>query len=113
MAEHLGIFEQAVLLALVRPRTALGKEGYGRAILTEVQHRLEREVAAGAVYATLDRLEDKGLISSRLGAGSAVRAGRPRRLYEIAPAGLRALFDAKSAADRLWAGVRLPMKGTT
>src|ERR1700730_6165493 len=56
VAEHLGAFEQAVLLALVRPQTPLGREGYGRAILKEVQHRLERDVSAGAVYATLDRL---------------------------------------------------------
>jgi PadR family transcriptional regulator, regulatory protein PadR len=113
VAEHLGIFEQAVLLALVRPRTELGREGYGRAILTEVQHRLERQVSAGAVYATLDRLEDKGLVSSRVSAGSAVRGGRPRRHYAIEPAGLRALQKARSASDRLWAGVRLPLKGTS
>jgi len=112
VAEHLGIFEQAVLLALVRPRTELGKEAYGRAILKEVQHRLQRDVAAGAVYATLDRLEQKGLISSRLAAGGAVRAGRPRRHYAIEAEGLRALHDAKAAANRLWAGVRLPLKGT-
>ena len=72
MAEHLGRFEQAVLLALLRPRTELGKEGYGRAILAEVQHRLDRQVAAGAVYATLDRLETKGLVSSTLGPGTPV-----------------------------------------
>ena len=79
MAEHLGIFEQAVLLSLVRRRTELGREGYGRAILQEVEHRLEREIAAGAVYATLDRLEEKGFVSSRLAPGTAVRGGRPRR----------------------------------
>jgi Transcriptional regulator PadR-like family len=65
MAEVLGGFEQAVLLALVR----LADEGYGRAILKEVQERLARDVAAGAVHATLVRLEAKGLIASRLGAG--------------------------------------------
>ena len=112
MAEHLGAFEQAVLLALVRPQTVLGREGYGRAILKEVQHRLERDVAAGAVYATLDRLEQKGLISSHLATGGAVRGGRPRRHYAIAPKGLRELNHAKAAADRLWSGVRLPLKGT-
>ena len=111
MAEHLGTFEQAILLALVRPRTELGKLGYGRAILKEVQHRLQRDVPAGAVYATLDRLEDKGFISSRLAPGSAARGGRPRRHYAIQPAGLRALHAAKTMAERLWAGVRLPLKG--
>jgi PadR family transcriptional regulator PadR len=111
VAEHLGAFEQAVLLALVRPQTPLGREGYGRAILKEVQHRLERDVSAGAVYATLDRLEQKGLISSRLAPGGAVRGGRPRRHYSVQPTGLRALNQAKAAADRLWSGVRLPLKG--
>ena len=85
---------------------------YGRAILKEVALRLERTVAAGAVYATLDRLERKGLISSRLGAGTTVRAGRPRRYYAIDPAGVRALNEAKATVDRLWAGVRVPLKDT-
>jgi PadR family transcriptional regulator, regulatory protein PadR len=111
LAEHLGIFEQAVLLALVRPRTELGREAYGRAIVKEVQHRLQRDVAVGAVYATLDRLEVKGLISSRLGPGTPIRGGRPKRHYAIEPEGLRALNAAKAANDRLWAGLRTPLKG--
>ena len=61
MADVLGAFEQAVLLAVVRLRD----EAYGRAILQEVQARLERDVAAGAVHATLERLESKGLLASR------------------------------------------------
>ena len=112
MADVLGTFEQAVLLALARPRTALGKEAYGRAILKEVQLRLDRQVAAGAVYATLERLEQKGMISSRLGSGTAVRAGRPRRYYSIEPAGVRSLNEAKAAVERMWSGVRWPVKGT-
>jgi PadR family transcriptional regulator, regulatory protein PadR len=107
VADVLGTFEQAVLLAVVR----LGKDAYGRGILTEAQSRLQREVAAGAVYATLDRLEQKGLISSRLGPGTAVRAGRPRRYYSIENAGVRALNDAKAAAENLWHGFRWPLKG--
>lgn len=111
MAEVLGTFEQAVLLALARPGTELGKEAYGRAILKEVGLRLDRPVAAGAVYATLDRLEEKGLISSRVGPGTEVRSGRPRRFYAIEPAGVRALNEAKAAVERMWAGVRWPLKG--
>ena len=112
LAEHLGIFEQAVLLALLRPQTELGKEGYGRAILKEVEHRLGREVAAGAVYATLDRLESKGLVSSELGPGTPVRGGRPKRHYRIESKGLRALNAVREATNRLWEDVRLPLKGT-
>jgi PadR family transcriptional regulator, regulatory protein PadR len=77
MADTLGAFEQAVLLAIVR----LGEDAYGRAVLKEVQVRLDRDVAAGAVHATLDRLENKGLVASRLGPGTPVRSGRPRRFY--------------------------------
>jgi DNA-binding PadR family transcriptional regulator len=113
MADVLGAFEQAILLSLVKPVTDLGKEAYGRAILSEVQHRLGREVSAGAVYSTLDRLEQKGLISSDVEAGGAIRAGRPRRCYSIEPAGVRALNDAKAAADRLYAGRRWPIRSTT
>ena len=113
MAAHLGALEQAVLLALVHPKTELGREAYGRAILKEVQHRLDREVMAGAVYSTLDRLEAKGLVSSHLGPGSPVRGGRPKRHYAIEPAGIRALNPARAAIDRLWAGLHAPLKGTT
>ena len=113
MADVLGIFEQAVLLSLVTPETEIGREAYGRAILKEVQHRLGRDVAAGAVYATLDRLERKGLISSELDAGTVVRAGRPRRCYLVEQAGVRALNDAKAATERLYTGIRWPLKGTT
>jgi PadR family transcriptional regulator len=106
MSEILGTFEQAVLLALVR----LGTDAYGRSILKEVQLRLQRDVAAGAVYATLDRLEEKALISSRLGSGTPVRAGRPRRYYAIEHAGVRALNESKSVVDHLWHGFRWPVK---
>jgi DNA-binding PadR family transcriptional regulator len=107
MSEVLGLFEQAVLLALVR----LGVDAYGRAILKEVQVRVKREVAAGAVYATLDRLEAKHLISSRLGAGTAVRAGRPRRYYAVERAGLQALNESKDAIDQMWLGFQWPLRG--
>ena len=89
----------------------LRNDAYGRAVLNDVQARLQRDVAAGAVYATLDRLEQKGLVSSRLGPGTEIRAGRPRRYYAIENAGIRALNDARAAADNLWAGMRWPLKG--
>jgi PadR family transcriptional regulator, regulatory protein PadR len=110
MADVLGAFEQAVLLSLVKPVTARGKEAYGRAILAEVQHRLGRDVAAGAVYATLDRLEEKGLISSHLEEGGGPRARRPRRCFEVEADGIRALNEAKVATERLHSGVRWPIR---
>ena len=105
MADVLGAFEQAVLLAVLR----LGDDAYGRAILKEVQGRLDRDVAAGAVHATLERLENKGLISSRLGSGTPVRAGRARRYYRLLPAGVRALNDARAAVDTMWRGLTWPL----
>ena len=107
MADVLGAFEQSVLLAILR----LKDEAYGRAILKEVTLRLEREVAAGAVHATLVRLEDRGLLTSRLGAGTAIRGGRARRFYKLRPAGLHALNDARAAIDNLWLGLKWPLKG--
>jgi Predicted transcriptional regulators len=106
MADILGSFEQAVLLAVVR----LGREAYGRAILKEVQARLERDVAAGAVHATLARLERKGLASSQLGGGTSVRDGRARRYYVLTVAGVRALNDAREAMDNVWSGFSRPLK---
>lgn len=110
MADVLGTFEQAVLLALARPKTELGKESYGRSILKEVELRLDREVSAGAVYSTLDRLEQKGLISSQVRAGDAKRGGFERRYYAIEREGIRALNNAKVVVDRVWEGVRWPLK---
>jgi PadR family transcriptional regulator PadR len=109
MPDIIGPFEQTVLLALVR----LGKDAYGRAILREIQLRLKREVSAGAVYATLERLEAKGLVSSKLAPGTAIRGGRARRYFTPTGAGIRALNDAKSIADSLWHGLAWPVKVRT
>ena len=107
--ETIGQFEQAVLVALIR----LGKDAYGRAILNEVQERLARDVSAGAVYATLERLEGKGLASSKLAPGTAIRGGRARRYFAPTGAGVRALNDAKSATDMLWRGLVWPLRVRT
>ncbi len=106
MADVLGAFEQAVLLAVLR----LGDEAYGRAILKDVGARLEREVAPGAVHATLERLERKRLLTSRLGSGTPIRDGRARRFYTIEPGGVRALNDARAAMNRVWRGFPRPLK---
>jgi DNA-binding PadR family transcriptional regulator len=106
MADVLGAFEQAVLLAVLR----LGSDAYGRAILKEVGRRLNRDVAPGAVHSTLDRLEGKGLVSSFVGAGTPVRDNRARRYYCVEGAGLRALNDARAAHEQLWRGFARPLK---
>ena len=103
----LGVFEQAVLLAIVR----LKDDAYGRTILNDVQDRLQKDVSAGAIQATLARLEQKGLVSSRLGPGTEIRAGRPRRFYRVAADGVRALDEARDAVTSLWRGFKRPRKG--
>ena len=108
MADILGAFEQAVLLSVLRLRD----DAYGRAILKEVQARLQRDVAAGAVHATLERLEQKGLLGSSLGPGTEVRAGRPRRYYRLEPSARRALNQSRATAHNLWRGFTWPLKGT-
>lgn len=105
MAELLGTFEQAVLLTVLK----LAAEAYGRAILRVVQVDLEREVVAGAIYATLDRLEQKGLISSRLDEGTPVRGGRARRYYRLTATGISALNESKAALERMWRGAKRPL----
>jgi DNA-binding PadR family transcriptional regulator len=105
MADVLGSFEQAVLIAIVR----LQDDAYGRAILKEVQARLDRDVAPGAVHATLSRLGQKKLLSSKLGSGTQVRAGRARRFYRVTASGVRALNDARAAVDNLWSGLTWPL----
>jgi DNA-binding PadR family transcriptional regulator len=106
VAEIIGHFEQAVLVALIH----LGRDAYGRAILNEVQTRLDRDVSAGAVYATLERLEGKGFAASHLAPGTAIRGGRARRYFVPTGAGVRALNDARSASDALWHGLAWPLR---
>jgi DNA-binding PadR family transcriptional regulator len=101
MKEGLGIFEQAVLVAILR----LEGNAYGRAILKAVEDRVARTVSAGAIYATLERLEDKKLISSALGSGTPQRGGRPRRFYEIQPLGLQALDESRTMTQNVWRGI--------
>lgn len=85
-------------------------EGYGRSILKDVEARLAREVTASAVYATLDRLEDKGLVTSREGRGTPARGGRAKRHFALTAAGVRAMNDSKAAANNIWRGLSWPLK---
>ena len=86
-APSLGEFEQLVLLALVR----LGEEAYGATIRREIEARTGRELSVSAVYTTLDRLEQKGIVRSWIGEPTAARGGRRRKHVALEPAGARAL----------------------
>jgi PadR family transcriptional regulator PadR len=83
----LGEFEQIVMLALLR----LGSDAYGAAVCGEIEKRGRRDVSVSAVHTTLERLEQKGLLKSRLGDSTPQRGGKRKRHYEVAPLGLKSL----------------------
>jgi PadR family transcriptional regulator PadR len=97
----LGTLELAALLAVAR----LGAEAYGLAVRRDLKARTGRDHSVGALYTTLQRLEDKGLVKSRTGDPLPVRGGRSRRLFVITGAGARAIRDAERNAVAMWAGV--------
>jgi len=97
----LGDFEQLILLALVR----LGERAYGVSIHEEIVRRARRDVTIAAVYKTLERLEDKGLIASTIGEPTAERGGRRKKFFRIQPAGRRALSHALASLRRMADGL--------
>ncbi|MGE3188935.1 MAG: PadR family transcriptional regulator [Vicinamibacterales bacterium] len=96
----LGEFEVLVLLAVLH----LGDAAYPPAVRTAIEARTGRAVARGAVYVTLDRLEAKRLLASRLDV-TVGTGGRPRRFYRVAPRGLTALRRALHAVERMRDGL--------
>ena len=99
----LGAFEELVLLALLHQ----GRDAYGVSIRRELEERSGSDVAMGAVYATLDRLEDKGLVRPQAAEREESRRGRPRRYYEILAAGVEALEQTRRVRDTMWQGIDL------
>src|SRR5262245_857746 len=106
MTAPLGEFEQLVLLALLR----LGRDAYGATVRREIESRAGREVAISAVYTTLERLERKGYVRSRIGEPTAERGGRRRRHFELRPAGAHALRAAYEAFTGMAAGLERQLK---
>ena len=106
--QGLGEFEQFVLLAIIH----LGGESYGVPIVDEIERRTGRSVSRAAVYVTLRRLEEKGLLSSWLGDPSPERGGKARRHVKLEADGARALREARQTADQMWQGVSPAMLRT-
>ena len=94
----LGTFEEQVMLAVL----AAGGDAYGMQVRRELERATERDIAIGAVYATLDRLEAKKLVRSTRSLSAAAAS---RRLFTVSPAGARALTDTRAMRERLWRGV--------
>jgi DNA-binding PadR family transcriptional regulator len=99
--EFMGGFELLVLLALIR----LGDEAYGVPISEAIEESSGREVALGSVYITLERLEGKGLVWSRLGEPTPERGGRAKTYFRVTAKGLREVRQAQRTLTRLWKGV--------
>jgi PadR family transcriptional regulator, regulatory protein PadR len=96
----LGTFEEQVLVAVIRTR----EDAYGMAVRREIEGVIGRDVTIGAVYATLDRLEAKGLVTSTRSAGTGEVS---RRVFAVTPRGAQALAASRAMRERLWRGVDL------
>jgi DNA-binding PadR family transcriptional regulator len=110
--DHLGEFEQLVLLAVLRCE-ASGEPPYGMVVVKELNEFGGRKAAIGAVYGSLDRLEEKGLVYSWRGEPDPVRGGRARRYFRVEAEGRRALAAARAVQERMWDGVQLDIELAT
>jgi DNA-binding PadR family transcriptional regulator len=99
--EHLGEFEQLVLLAILR----LGDEAYGVPIKQDIERRTGRSLTVGALYRTLDRLEEKGYVTSAFSDPTPERGGRSKRYFRIKPLGMRTLRASREALTAMWEGL--------
>ncbi|OJV12738.1 MAG: PadR family transcriptional regulator [Dyadobacter sp. 50-39] len=101
---YLGEFEEVVLLAVA----ILAGEAYGASITNEIEHQMQRSVNLGAVHAALHRLEEKGLLASRLGGATAERGGRSKRFFTLTIAGTKALDHIREIRNRMWNAIPKP-----
>lgn len=106
--ETLGEFEQLVMLAVVH----LEDEVYGVPIVDEIERRTRRKVSHAAVYVTLRRLEEKGLLESWKSDPTAQRGGKARRCVRVTREGLALLRESRLALDRMWQGLDANVRRT-
>lgn len=98
---HVGEFEELVLLAV----GGLGDDAYAVSVQQRIEERTGRAASMGAVYTALDRLEEKGAVTSQLGDVTHERGGRRKRYYRITGAGKEILRELRRARERLWEDV--------
>jgi PadR family transcriptional regulator PadR len=101
MARKLGEFEQLILFAIVR----LADNAYGLSIWREIEDRTGKDVASGAIYTALDRLEKRGMVSSLMGDPTAERGGRRRKHYCLEQQGAEVLGEAYSNLQKMAHGM--------
>ncbi len=104
--EGLGEFEQVVMLAIVH----LKDNVYGVPIVDEIERRTGRAVARAAVYITLRRLEDKGLVTSWMSDPTGAPGGKATRCVSVTPAGRKALKESRTFLDLMWRGATPKLK---
>jgi DNA-binding PadR family transcriptional regulator len=95
---HMSNFELMVMLVLIR----LGEEAYGVPISREIERTSGREVPMGSVYATLERLEAKGMVAAELGEPTVERGGRAKRYFKVTKSGLREVRETQRTLMQLW-----------
>jgi len=101
MGEYLGEFEHLILLAIAR----LGEEAHGVTIRQMLKDRAGRRASFGAIYSTVRRLEDKGLVRSQLGESTPVRGGRARKQLTLTPRGRAAMLTTQRAFRVMATGI--------
>ena len=100
--------EEIILLAVHR----LGDNAYGVTIRQEVERLVGKSYSVGAIYVPLDRMAERGWLTTNTGSPTAVRGGRAKRFYELTPAGKEALLTTKQLHETLWSGItNLGIKG--
>jgi DNA-binding PadR family transcriptional regulator len=98
--KSLGEFEHLLLLAVMR----LGDEAYGVTIRREIEERTGRPVSLGAIYPTMDRLEERGYVTSAMSRPTSSRGGRSRRYFQLRPAGMAMLDRTRDMIAAMWEG---------
>jgi DNA-binding PadR family transcriptional regulator len=106
--ETLGEFEQSLLLAIVH----LGDEAYGVTIRQEIESRINRDVAVGALYTSLGRLERKGYVLSLMSEPTPERGGRSKRYFTLTSSGAAALRQSRERLMRMWKGLEPDLRKT-
>jgi len=105
--EGLGEFEYLVMLAVLR----LGADAYGMRVRQEIDARTGRDVTIGAVYATLERLVDKGLLAASMSDPTPARGGRAKRSFQLTGVGMEAVNRARQDVENMLEGLRFPLPG--
>jgi DNA-binding PadR family transcriptional regulator len=100
-SNFIGELEQMVLLAILQ----LGEEAFALSVIRELDRRAGRRLSRGALYKTLERLEDKNLVEWEVEEATPDRGGHPRRLFRVTSSGVAALRISREALYHLWEGL--------